>query len=478
MTFKVSPGVDIYGVDFATNNKFIGGKQQGEEINENYLKCGAVDDEYSQLILDASPTAYYKCDEFDDATSIQDYSGNGFHAPFTNNNYKNAFPSTPIRIGGAGSHQKNDIVVSSQTDYWTIPLPAIANTKSMEMIFCAIGGSDCFAFTQSSSNSVRVELFLYQTGSPRYAVTVSGSTSVGMLSDDVYPDERGRPRHLCLQYIEEDSASYLWIDGVKQSDPIGGDVFSHAYGTEARIGVRKFNNTYSGRDNQLSDVAFYDEVLTQEQIEARANIVTQLSEIWDESDKPFDMNVIGYKNEVVSIVDKRESQSIRGKIGHTTGKKYFELVPNYGANVESTVNPYLFLGVADANTPLTGMNLISDNSGGAYSCAALRGHDGEVYRDDNTDIGSHAVFSDGTPVGVAVDFDAGKAWWSVDNVFPGNPVAGTGQSFDFTPNTELFPFFYRYDATGSTWYFMEVSLKLCSDDLINEPPTGFDPWVA
>ena len=51
----------------------------------------------------------------------------------------------------------------------------------------------------------------------------------------------------------------------------------------------------------------------------------------------------------------------------------------------------------------------------------------------------------GTVVGMAVDFDAGKIWFSVDGLWidrgtgAGDPVTGINPAFTFTPNTSLYP---------------------------------------
>ena len=74
---------------------------------------------------------------------------------------------------------------------------------------------------------------------------------------------------------------------------------------------------------------------------------------------------------------------------------------------------------------------------------------------------------------VAIDFDTGKAWFGSNGTWSGDPVAGTGQAWTFTPNNELYvyagindPIFGNPGAL-TTVYFSPSSLQYSI-------PTGYN----
>lgn len=78
---------------------------------------------------------------------------------------------------------------------------------------------------------------------------------------------------------------------------------------------------------------------------------------------------------------------------------------------------------------------------------------------------------------VAIDFDAGKIWFGTFNgsieTWYGDPAAGTGEAYSFTPNTPLIPAI-GYKLTHSGFYCTAMFQIAASRDYARrEPPTGF-----
>lgn len=70
--------------------------------------------------------------------------------------------------------------------------------------------------------------------------------------------------------------------------------------------------------------------------------------------------------------------------------------------------------------------------------------------------------------GVAINFATGKMWFSWNGTFVGDPVAGTGESFDTIAGT-VYPAIW---CTGPT----VATLRLRADEFEFAPPTGYQAW--
>jgi hypothetical protein len=97
---------------------------------------------------------------------------------------------------------------------------------------------------------------------------------------------------------------------------------------------------------------------------------------------------------------------------------------------------------------------------------------GEVYV-NNAVATTLATYTDGDVIGVAIDLDAGKGWYSKNGVFAsGDPVAGTGAHFTFTPSTALFVGFTTADETPAHVF----TANFGATAFANAQPSGFDAW--
>ena len=149
----------------------------------------------------------------------------------------------------------------------------------------------------------------------------------------------------------------------------------------------------------------------------------------------------------------------RATLGHSTGKWYFEVL----AVVNS--NGFNFVGIgrkaANLNSCCTG----NKDSWGYYGREGhLRGPSG------NLDVATHYV-NGSFSVGVAVDLNLDRIWWSLNGVwqYGGNPAAGFKPTFSDVSGT-VYPQ-SSIALTGAT-----STIRACASELKYPPPSGFKAW--
>ena len=164
--------------------------------------------------------------------------------------------------------------------------------------------------------------------------------------------------------------------------------------------------------------------------------------------------------------------TIRGTIGQTTGKFYFELV----CGPADLPNGNLLFGVANAGFALGAGIALGDRP---ISAGAQPSVSGANYFSGGGFVSNYAV-SGAYPTAnrvysFAVDFAVGAVWVAVNNVWvnSSNPATGSSPMFNFTPATAgaLFPAISLYDPSGGPW-----TLQSASTNLKYLPPPGFQAW--
>lgn len=155
--------------------------------------------------------------------------------------------------------------------------------------------------------------------------------------------------------------------------------------------------------------------------------------------------------------------------GQKYGKKYLEFVSrDHGATGQKIVG--MALATTTTNTYYPG----NASLGVGYG---FRQNDGyKVNASTFTAYGSAWNSASPTVIGMAVDFDNLKIWFSVNNVWQasGDPVAGTGQAFTITtPSTG---FYYPSATCYSTTNPSVIDIVMNVADLTYTPPTGFEAW--
>jgi hypothetical protein len=154
----------------------------------------------------------------------------------------------------------------------------------------------------------------------------------------------------------------------------------------------------------------------------------------------------------------------------STGKKYFELTQDVYDDFSAMIG--LATSAADIGQPGTtflGFNATSwsmlfngTSYGGAFA-----------YNNGGTTALGAGLTNNGDVASLAVDFDAGKIWFALNGtwVLSGDPAAGTGETFSFTPNTPLFAAISLLTTTA------EVTVNFGA--AFSYPvPTGFSAWSA
>lgn len=150
--------------------------------------------------------------------------------------------------------------------------------------------------------------------------------------------------------------------------------------------------------------------------------------------------------------------AVRGTQSHNTGKWYFEVT----INVTGTLD----IGVATSLSTLTPSSVI--NIGDQYG--VLRPVTGAVYHPVNLSNGGYAVSAVGDRVGVCLNADLGSMWFANNNVYLGNPGAGTGGVVCVTPGSTVFPYFLGEVAGAGVTLFPTAASQTYA------PPTGFTSW--
>lgn len=155
--------------------------------------------------------------------------------------------------------------------------------------------------------------------------------------------------------------------------------------------------------------------------------------------------------------------SVAGTKYKNSGKRCFEVYNSVDANL-------LIVGLGTALTN-TG-NFLGASGNNVGNCVGVWVNNATaryIYQNSTATLTLPQCLQDQAAM-VAVDFDAGKAWFGINNVWSGNPVSGTGQAFTFTPNARLFPMASMY---GNAQY---ATFAFNSADFINTLPSGFIGW--
>lgn len=123
---------------------------------------------------------------------------------------------------------------------------------------------------------------------------------------------------------------------------------------------------------------------------------------------------------------------LRSAIAKSAGQFYFEV------QAQQTSGGSLGIGFASG---ATGTFLGGNAAGWAYWDYLAASPPARTYHNNVSTSQTAATpnMGAGTRIGIAIDFAAGKGWVSRNGTFIGNPAAGTGNSFTFTPGTTLYP---------------------------------------
>jgi hypothetical protein len=143
---------------------------------------------------------------------------------------------------------------------------------------------------------------------------------------------------------------------------------------------------------------------------------------------------------------------IAGSIGVTSGKWYWEITPN-----NNTTSQMIGIGLGNTASNYPGYE---SNTYGFYTST------GQKY--NNNTAASYGSYSAGQIVGVALDLDNGKIWFSCNGTWQasGDPAAGTNAAFTSISGT----YFPEYGLNGiSTNGYANFGQQ----PFVYTPPSGF-----
>ncbi|KAB2850822.1 MAG: hypothetical protein F9K44_03635, partial [Hyphomicrobiaceae bacterium] len=198
-----------------------------------------------------------------------------------------------------------------------------------------------------------------------------------------------------------------------------------------------------------------------------AYTITAAAVAWDPAKKGANITLSNGDLDAVSV--GAGFNLVLGTVGRTSGKHYFEIevvaystTPNYFVNGVGTTPPGAYDGTYV----------------GQYGSSAGQQLDGQQ-RVNGLVAGANTFIQlESLPfvLGVAVDMDAGKLWFSKNNNFDpqsngANPATGVNPFATFTPGLLLYPAASMYANTPTNKVRIRTGASLAY-----APPSGFSTW--
>lgn len=150
--------------------------------------------------------------------------------------------------------------------------------------------------------------------------------------------------------------------------------------------------------------------------------------------------------------------SVRGSISRSSGKRYYEW---------TQLAPTWYAGIGTANSELDGTVPGFAVESTAYQTSGY-------IANGAWDFGPYAASINGSVIGCAVDFTAGKVWFSVNGAWQkGDPVAGTGGDALRVAGNPAFPMFgCEFGSTAS------CTANFGGSAFAYAIPSGFVAWAV
>ena len=152
--------------------------------------------------------------------------------------------------------------------------------------------------------------------------------------------------------------------------------------------------------------------------------------------------------------------SLRSVVGKSSGKWYWEYTMT-----SSLANEYAVVGVANSSQALNNHAGSSTNSWGYYQETGQK-----FYNDSGSSYGNS--FTTGDKIGVALNMDTGKIWFSKNGTWQnsGDPAAGTGEAFSGLSGT-------LYPMVSMIQHSTVITANFGSSKFSYVPPAGFMPGL-
>jgi len=136
---------------------------------------------------------------------------------------------------------------------------------------------------------------------------------------------------------------------------------------------------------------------------------------WNPLDKSA--SVVLSNNDLTATCSLSAWNSVRSTLPISSGKIYIEMTYSSGT--------YVMIGFADADAPLGTTGFWADTAGYGYHSST-----GNKFN-NGANVAYGSSYSTGNVIGIALDMDAGKIWWSKNGVWQtsGDPAAGTSPAY-------------------------------------------------
>ena len=178
---------------------------------------------------------------------------------------------------------------------------------------------------------------------------------------------------------------------------------------------------------------------------------------WNSADKSPNITLSG--SDLTADDDAAGWDSVRSTISKSSGKHYWEITIGEGG-----VNRDMFIGIAQSGVGLESAPADATND----TVFAYYGFNGQS-TNGGSDLQAYGdSYDDGNVVGIAVDYDAGKIWFSKNDTFQnsGNPAAGTGEAYSSVSGT----FFAFWGSNGSAH---QITANFGATAFAGTVPSGF-----
>lgn len=181
-----------------------------------------------------------------------------------------------------------------------------------------------------------------------------------------------------------------------------------------------------------------------------------VSVTWNSSDMAANGSLSN--DDLVFSLTSTSNGSVRADLGRSSGKYYFEVLYEHGGT-----NYSASVGVLESTHSLT--TYIGDNADG-YGYM----NNGRYYIEGSVTTSKPTWNTSGNIVMVAVDMDNNKIWFGLNDVWDGDPAAGTGEAGALDAGDTMYPAASLYTTDRTlTGRFATIHQTYTA-------PTGFSAW--
>jgi len=384
-------------------------------------------------------------------------------------------PDGQVLWAGAGGGGALYNTIAYNTSTWDIVDTLTIGTTRLTTDGSMMGHQTDGTIYFRDPNTMAIIWTVVNAASTIPAISFSPAPNVPVIPDD--------PTGLITTAINTTRIDLTWDDNsynetgfkIERKTGIGG---SYAEIDTVGANVTAYSDTTAVAENEYyyKVVAYNGAGDSSYTNESYASTVASQFLYWNPADKHANVFVTGTNNEQI-YSESAGSRGIRSILELSSGKRYFEMQVTDG---DPTV---LAAGFSIASGTLTGMTGSAEGTFGVYAYE-VGGGVTLKWRQNPSDAGSTLSGSllvqgsqllTGTRIMFAIDKDAGKIWVGMNNVWVGDPVAGTGAAMEHTDisSNDM----YIHGSVEST-IRENMTLYLDPGDLSYTAPVGYEEWAV